>query len=240
MSCERYDGVLDEYVDGVRAADRVGAAGARFAAFESHLAGCARCQALVTDFANIRRTAAALDEHLPPPRVWARIVSSIDEEQRTPWWARSLAVMSTARVPGAAAALLAFLLGGAAWLDWRSRTPAPAQNGTPQAADPAVTMAEEHYEEAIAGLQQIADAQNAGLDARTRAVLQHNLALIDLAISESRAALSTEPASALAQETLLDALDTKVALLQDTVALAGEIDDDPPDDAAGAAPEITQ
>jgi hypothetical protein len=53
-------------------------------------------------------------------------------------------------------------------------------------------------------------------------VLQRNLAAIDRAIDESRAALADEPSSAVAQDSLLDALDTKVALLQDTVALAAE------------------
>ena len=51
MSCELYDDVLDEYVDGARAADHVDAPDSRLAAFESHLTGCTRCQALVTDFA---------------------------------------------------------------------------------------------------------------------------------------------------------------------------------------------
>ena len=82
--------------------------------------------------------------------------------------------------------------------------------------------AEAQYAQAIAGLQQLADAQNAALDPQTRAVLKDNLAAIDRAIDESRAALASEPASALAQDSLLDALDTKVALLQDTVALTSE------------------
>ena len=63
--------------------------------------------------------------------------------------------------------------------------------------------------------------------------------MIDRAISESRAALAEEPASALAQESLLDALDTKVVLLQDTVALASDRGD-VSDDAAGAAKELNQ
>ena len=99
--------------------------------------------------------------------------------------------------------------------------------------------AEQHYEEAIADLQQLAESQNAGLDPQTRAVLKQNLAVIDRAISESRAALAEEPASALAQDSLLDALDTKVVLLQDTVALAGDRGD-VSDDAAGAAKELNQ
>ena len=103
-----------------------------------------------------------------------------------------------------------------------------------------MTMAEDHYEQAIAGLQQIADSQNARLDPDTRAVMRQNLAVLDRAISESREALSTEPASALAQQSLLDALDTKVALLQDTVALASDVTGERSDEAAGAAQELNQ
>ncbi len=235
MSCELYDDVLDDYVDGARAADHADAADARLAAFESHLAGCARCQALVADFTTIRRTAAALDEHLPPPRVWAKIASSIEQEERQPWWTRSLATTFAARVPLAAAASLALLLGGAAWFGWQQGRGSTPQTAAVQTPDAGTAVAEQHYEEAIAGLQQIVDAQDADLDPDTRAVLRQNLAVIDRAISESRDALSDEPASTLAQESLLDALDTKVALLQDTVALASEIDGDRPDDAAGAA-----
>ena len=255
MSCQLYDDVLDDYVDGARSADRAGAPDPRLAAFEAHLSGCARCQSLVADFTSIRRTAASLEEHLPPPRLWAKIASSIEDRQRKPWWERSLANTFSAWVPVAVAASLAMLIGGAALLVWRAAPPtalentalenAALENTAPQNAElePAVSgvpMAEQHYEQAIAGLQLIADAQNAGLDPGTRAVLQQNLAVIDRAISESRAALSTEPASVLAQESLLDALDSKVALLQDTVALASEIDGQRADDVAGAAQELNQ
>ena len=239
MSCEPYDDLLDEYVDGARTVDRAGAPDARLAAFESHLAGCARCQALVADFTNIRRTAAALDEHLPPPRLWAKIASSIEDQQQKPWWERSLANTFSAWVPVAVAASVTLLL-GAAWLAWRPMSPTAPQTGTLQPADPGVTMAEQDYEQAIAGLLQIAEAQNQGLDPDTRAVLQQNLAVIDRAISESRAALSTEPASGLAQDSLLEALDTKVALLQDTVALGSEISGESPADPGGAVKELNQ
>jgi hypothetical protein len=70
-------------------------------------------------------------------------------------------------------------------------------------------------------------------------VLKENLAVLARAISESRAALADEPANALAQDSLLDALDTKVALLQDTVALATDTGS-VPDDAAPAAKELNQ
>jgi hypothetical protein len=240
MSCELYDDVLDDYVDGGRSLHGAGGPNARLAAFESHLAGCERCQALVADFMNIRRAASALDEHLPPARLWATIASAIEHEERKPWWERSVGNTFSAWVPVAVAASLTLLLAGAAWLARlpvaSSPTPAVAQ----QPGDPAMKIAEQHYEQAIAGLQEIATTQNGGLDPDTRAVLQANLAVIDHAIKESRAALSTEPTSALAQESLLDALDTKVALLQDTVALGGEIGAQSTDASSGAAEERNQ
>jgi anti-sigma factor RsiW len=200
MNCERYDDLLNDYVDGLRNDE-----------FERHLATCARCRALVADFTSIRRTASMLEEHVPPPRLWARISSSIEEKPR--WF--------PAWIPVAVAATLAFVIATATWLAWRNASsPAPAPPAI--AAADTVLPAEAQYQRAIAGLQQLADAQNAALDPQTRAVLKDNLAAIDRAIEESRAALASEPASALAQDSLFDALDTKVALLQDTVALTAE------------------
>lgn len=201
MNCEQFDERLGDYVEGRPQPD-----------FERHLATCARCQALVADFASIRRAASSLEELVPPPRLWAKIASSIEEKPRrfAPW------------MPVAVAASLAMLIAGATWLAWEQ---APASSTAVQVAgspQDTVLPAEAQYEQAIAGLQQLADAQKAQLDPETRAVLQQNLAAVDRAIDESRAALASEPASTLAQDSLLDALDTKVALLQDAVALGSE------------------
>ena len=237
MNCELYDDLLDDYVDGVRATDHP--SDERFAAFEQHLARCTRCQALVADLTRIRRAASTLDEHIAPPRLWARIASSIDEQQRQPWWQRQLGGVFSAWVPAAAVAAIALLLVAGGWNAWnRSRVEPPQQAGVPQPEGESIP-AEQHYEQAIAGLQQLADAQNGALDPETRAVLTKNLAVIDRAIDESRAALAQEPASTLAQESLLDALETKVALLQDTVALASDTGGGP-DETAGAVRELSQ
>ena len=236
MNCELYDDLLTEYVDGVRAADRQD--DARFAAFERHLAQCSRCQMVVADFTAIREAASVLDEHVPPPRLWAKIASAIETEQLRPWWQRPFAGAFSPWVPVAAAAVLVILTGGAAWIAWRQAAAETPQQGSAPTSDTALPLpAEQHYEEAIAGLQRLADAQNASLDPKTRAVLTANLAVVDRAINESRAALAQEPASVLAQESLLEALDTKVALLQDTVALAS---DGLPEDAAAASKEVNQ
>jgi anti-sigma-K factor RskA len=237
MNCELYDDLLDDYVDRVRTPDH--RSGGRFAAFEQHLAGCTRCQALVADLTSIRLAASTLDEHIPPPRLWARIASSIDEQQRQSWWQRQLDGVFSAWVPAVAAASMIVLLVAGIWGVWQQRRVETPQQVAAPLSEPESVPAEQHYEQAIAGLQQLADAQNAALDPETRAVLTKNLAVIDRAINESRAALAQEPASTLAQESLLDALETKVALLQDTVALASD-SGWTPEEAAGAAKELNQ
>ena len=83
--------------------------------------------------------------------------------------------------------------------------------------------AEPHYQKAIDDLQTIANADTGELDPQVAAVLQKNLTVIDQAISESRAALKSQPASTNAQDGLFDALRTKVALLQQTVELINEM-----------------
>ena len=59
--------------------------------------------------------------------------------------------------------------------------------------------------------------------ARLGFVLGRNLDLIESAIDESRAAISTEPGSAVAQDSLLEALRRKVTLLQQTILLINEV-----------------
>lgn len=220
MNCEQYDDLLEDYVDGVRAIDNN--SDWRFAAFEQHLAGCPRCRALVADLTSIRSAASTLDEYIPPPRLWARIASSIDAQQRVPFWRRQLGGAFSPWVPVTAAALITVLIAAGVWSVWHQKPVDTPQQAVEPGSEPESVPAEQHYEQAIAGLQQLADAQNAALDPETRAVLTKNMAVIDRAINESRAALVQEPASTLAQESLLDALETKVALLQDTVALASD------------------
>ena len=61
------------------------------------------------------------------------------------------------------------------------------------------------------------------LDPQTAAVLQKNIGVIDQAIRESHAALQAQPTSEVAQASLFEALQRKVSLLRDTVALINEM-----------------
>jgi tetratricopeptide (TPR) repeat protein len=84
-------------------------------------------------------------------------------------------------------------------------------------------MAEEHYQKAIVALEQIAHAEDKTLDPQVAATLRKNLGVIDQAISESRAALKSQPDSEPAQASLFEAFRDKLTLLQDTVALINEM-----------------
>jgi hypothetical protein len=92
-----------------------------------------------------------------------------------------------------------------------------------EAIESELRLAESHYENAIKGLEEAAKNDQDALDPRTAATLQKNLAVIDQAISESRAAMRAQPASEPAKQSLIENFKTKIALLQDTVALINEM-----------------
>lgn len=70
------------------------------------------------------------------------------------------------------------------------------------------------YEEEIAALRDVVSERLSELDPETVAVLEKNLAIIDQAIAESRAALARDPNSRVVPGTLTRALESKVALLR--------------------------
>src|SRR5262245_61754595 len=225
---------IHDYVD-----EMLGAA--ERAEVESHLASCGECRALVADLREIHRVAGSLDLREPPVRAWGRIERAIrlegehsaEQASRVQGLLRSKAMWTWM---AAAAVLVLAVTAGLRY------TPRPSTTGTAtsqsSAQDSATSaqasgdaaqveaelrQAAEHYENAIKGLEQIANAEQGELDPRTAATLQKNLSVIDQAISESRAALRSEPTSEPAQQSLIDSFKTKMALLQDTVALINEM-----------------
>jgi hypothetical protein len=86
-------------------------------------------------------------------------------------------------------------------------------------------QAEEHYTNAISGLEQIfeKESQDQTLDPEVMAVLNDNLDLIERAIGESRTAAFEDPDDMTARESLLGALRNKLSLLQNTILLINEV-----------------
>jgi hypothetical protein len=228
MNCNEYKDAIAEFVDGA-----LDAAGQR--ALERHVEGCAACRALVADLKSIQAAAFTLDRREPPAAIWDAIRARVAAEPRPDDRGRLLAWPRTRKAWGvwlsAAAALILATVVSIYPLLREQRNQAPPSGGV-AGSDSAGSVAsiqaefqaaEEHYSKAIAGLEQIAKSESGELDPQTAAVLQKNLQVIDQAISDSRAALSTQPASSDAQDSLFDAMRTKVAVLQQTVELINEM-----------------
>ncbi len=224
MTCDSLRETLVDYVDG-----RLEPAETRDV--ERHLEVCDNCSALVTDLRTIRAAAFMLDRHQPAPEAWTRLQAAIASEPAPK--NRLLAMPGRANWPvwlGAAAALL--LATAIGLLPLMSREANREGDAATDAGETEITVesvaaefeaAEKHYQKAIDDLQTIADKDTGELDPQVASVLQKNLSVIDTAISESRAALKSQPASTNAQDGLFGALRTKVALLQQTVELINEM-----------------
>jgi anti-sigma factor RsiW len=233
MACSQYLTSIQEYVDGTLGP-------IRRAELEQHLAGCDECRAVAADLERIRESASSLRGVPPPDGLWLQIAGRLRQEGRV----RDV-VSSRRRMPRAAwaamAAGLIIAIGGSVYVlrsGVRSGvSPAPvattaaSQTGSGNAPSTKsvedvqneLAAAQTQYETAIAHLEQIAKANQSALDPQTARTLQKNLAITDMAIADSSAAVHSEPTSVAAREALFDALKQKVALLQDTVSLINEM-----------------
>jgi hypothetical protein len=160
---------------------------------------------------------------LPEPQVAVRMIDSsaidpdsavkaaFDSAQRAHGVGSQMAAGPTDRAPRAA--------------DVAPRTapdPRTADRGPRTALvvnQPPVADVESVYGLEIARLRQIIDQRRGTLDTATVGVIERNLAIIDQAIRESRAALAKDPASALLNDQLNNALERKVELLRAAVLL---------------------
>jgi len=192
-----------------------GEAGALAVAAAGHLAACPACRALVADLAAIRAAARELPALTPPPAVWARLAPALAASQAP--GPRRVAVPASWL---AVAAALLLAVGAALGTLAGGRAPADdADSGTVAQVTADLAAAETHYLRAIAGLERIARAGDSALDPAVAAVLRANLQALDGVIGETRAALAAQPDDELVRRGFLEALDGKVALLEQTVSL---------------------
>jgi anti-sigma factor RsiW len=227
MRCADFSESIADFVDGTL--DPTAQRG-----LERHVEGCPACRALVADLKSIQAGAFTIDRVELPSHLWPAIKARVAAEPPAAARGRLLSWPPTrpglATWAAAAALVLATGLG-----IYTIRSSGPHEDGAAvanDAGDPAdvvasvqaeLQAAESHYEKAIQGLEQIAQSEQGALDPQVAAVLQKNLQVIDQAIGESRAALQQQPASAHAQDSLFDAMRSKVALLQQTVELINEM-----------------
>jgi len=210
-------------------------------AVETHLGTCEVCRQMVDDLQEIKRVTGTLELREPPVRAWGRIERAIKLEQGNdtarsgsyaffgkpgwrkpgtiPYWLAAAAVLLLATVVG-----LRYVPGrNQAGSDGDGVETSASASRAADAIESELRLAESHYENAIKGLEAAARSDEDALDPKTAATLQKNLAVIDQAISESRAAMRAQPASEPAKQSLIENFKTKIALLQDTVALINEM-----------------
>jgi anti-sigma factor RsiW len=242
MTCQGNDDQLGDYVDGALDA-------AARTAFETHLAGCARCRALAADFQTIHAVTRALEPAAPPAAAWTRIAAAIagavvDRPARRWWQFGADGSNNTIWQPAAAMAMAIVLTTGLSWLGGQlggrlapASEPARVASVSPALGSAAfgndeLDLAAQEYQREISGLERIAAVDRDALDPETADVLQVNLTVVDTAIGESRAALVNEPANDTAIASLFEALRRKLSLLQDAVALINEMRNGNPEGAA--------
>ena len=235
------DTALNDYADGsLDPVDR--------SSVDQHLATCAACRQAVEDLRDILRATAELGLREAPGRAWSRLERAIRLEPGFGDGAQSIqpsggGTAADARLRGSRSRWVAWLAAAAVLMiatavgmryvparhtDAPSTAPAGTETSitareAAQSIETELRQAEAHYEKAIKGLEVIASSDQSALDPRTAATLQKNLAVIDQAISESRAAVRSQPTSEPAQQSLIEGFKNKIGLLQDTVALINEM-----------------
>jgi len=193
MTGPHMDAKLNEYVDGTLAArDR--------ASVEAHLAECAACRAAVGELRSLSAAAASLPKSIEPGRdLWGGIETRI--RRRATWNVQRLRW----RAALAAAAVLVIALGVYRLLPPSTARDRPGRGWAAVQAD---------FDRATNELGLILAAERERLRPETVALLERNLAVIDAAIAESRAALARDPANAELRRFFAAASRQKVELLR--------------------------
>jgi len=194
MMCPHMEAKLNEHVDGAQAApDR--------ASLEAHLSGCAGCRAAIAELRSLSASAASLPRSIEPGRdLWPAIADRI--RPRATWnvqwikWRRALAA--------AAVFVVAFGI--------YRLVPPSAAHYRPVGQGWVAVQAD--VDRATEELSRILAAERDRLRPETVALLERNLAVIDAAIAESRAALARDPANAELHRLFSAAARQKVELLR--------------------------
>jgi anti-sigma factor RsiW len=187
MTCEQFDQWLDAFLDG-------GLAPVQQHEMDAHLAGCATCRTHAAEMRAVLAAATALPRSIMPPRdLWAEISARlparrvVQARQSAPWsrW-----------VPLAAAALL--LIAVTATVTYRLARPTVPDPVGVATAPVAVAgfAADREYVLAAEDLERVLAEGRGRLAPSTVELLERNLALIDAAITEARAALEADPENA--------------------------------------------
>lgn len=211
---EEWIAQLSPYLDG----ELPSAAHARV---EEHLASCLGCREALEQIRLLVLAAPEYPGEPPSARVWHEIAAAIAEERdvsfprerrvrpRPAWSVRHLV---------AAGIAVAVLSGGTVWLAMRGGTEGIAPPGP--GATAAVSFAEASYDAAVADLERLLDAERSRLRPETVQAIESNLAVIDRAIAEARAAIARDPQNAFLATQVAANMRRKLSLLRQAVRAA--------------------
>jgi anti-sigma factor RsiW len=218
---------LSEYQDGeLTPAERE--------ACDAHLAACADCRAALEEMQLVTALARADEDLMPATDLWPGILARI---QTSPSVARSIgSAQHTRRISftlpelALAASLLIAVSAGVAYVAaGRVLSPSATADAPIQAmAEPMMApspdvapanFADAQFERAVADLERVLVEQRDELDPGTVMVIERNLAAIDTAIREARAALDADPANQFLNSHLAEARRRKLDLLRHAASL---------------------
>jgi len=201
MTCDQLDQFVDDYLE-----HRLEAA--TTAEVEAHLGTCASCRALADELRALHAAATTLPREIQPARnLWPDISTRL-----TPRRAPSVHVRRW--VPLAIAATVLVAVTGLLTSRAAHRGVAVEPGPAPSAVRPAAFDADRDYAMATEDLERLLAERRSELAPATVAVLERNLALIDAAIAESRAALAADPSNADLRALLWGAHRQKLELLE--------------------------
>lgn len=218
MTHQTWINQLSDYLDGELLPDQR-------AVVEAHLRECVECARTAEELRRVVRRASALDDRRPATDLWPGIAARIGASvpRPLPSGASRVRPLLSRRVvftvPQLIAAGLAALIatGGGLWLT-RSVANEPAGVAVP----PIVvrTAVSTQYDQAVADLAAVLEAERHRLAPKTVQTIEASLAVIDRAIGQARQALRADPESEYLVRHLEATTQQKLRLLRRVTSLA--------------------
>jgi hypothetical protein len=225
-TCAQYREAIQELVDGTLGPIRE-------AELQQHLDECPACSALVDDLRRVRDLAGSLETPRPRDHVWLQIAGRLRQEGRVHDRQEPVRSSRTQYAWLAIAATLVLAVGASIFLVFSRAGHVPvtntstASNAAPgdsvQSGVEDLRKAEQLLQSGITKLKEGMGSETQALPVAAATTLDKNLQILDQAIAESSAALQQEPQNVAARNSLFEALQRKISLLQDTIALMNEM-----------------
>jgi anti-sigma factor RsiW len=213
---DKWTDKLSEYIDGELSV-------AETEALEAHLMDCAECGRMLQELRMVVVRAGQVIDREPATDLWQGIAARIaapEVETVTPLATspgKRRFSFSISQLAAASIALMLMSAGTMYLVVGRDEPTTITRTVTQPVTAPgsaSVRAVTRNYDAAVAELEQVLERNRGQLDTATVRVLEQNLAIIDRAIIDARAALGQEPANEYLTKYLDQAMQKKVQLLK--------------------------